>query len=101
MINNMIVGAPLLSASMTQLSVGRLSDTGQGSVATHLRGPLAWPAAPDGDDQRCGAFAEVALGYADDHRARVSHLTQFSGKRPEFPPGRFSNPSDSLKDRSS
>ena len=42
-------------------------DTGQGSVATYLRGLLAWLAALDGDDERCRAFADEAIGYADDH----------------------------------
>jgi DNA-binding CsgD family transcriptional regulator/tetratricopeptide (TPR) repeat protein len=42
-------------------------DTGQGSVATYLRGLLAWLAALDGDDERCRAFADEAIRYADDH----------------------------------
>jgi DNA-binding CsgD family transcriptional regulator/tetratricopeptide (TPR) repeat protein len=47
-------------------------DTGQGSVATYLRGLLAWLAALDGDDERCRAFADEAIGYAGDHRTPPS-----------------------------
>ncbi|GAA4587970.1 LuxR family transcriptional regulator [Planotetraspora phitsanulokensis] len=48
------------------------ADTDQGSVATYLRGLLAWLAALDGDDQRCRAFADEAIRYADDHGAPPS-----------------------------
>jgi DNA-binding CsgD family transcriptional regulator len=47
-------------------------DTAQGSVATYLRGLLAWLAALDGDDERCRAFADEAIRYADDHRTPPS-----------------------------
>jgi DNA-binding CsgD family transcriptional regulator/tetratricopeptide (TPR) repeat protein len=47
-------------------------DTGQGSVATYLRGLLAWLAALDGDDERCRAFAGAAIQYAGDHRTPPS-----------------------------
>lgn len=42
-------------------------EMGQTSVASYLRGLLAWLAALTGDDERCRTLAAQAIRYADDH----------------------------------
>lgn len=67
-----LLGRNRAAAESAEQALTIAADTGQGSVATYLRGLLAWLAALDGDDQRCQAFADEAIRYADDHRSPPS-----------------------------
>jgi DNA-binding CsgD family transcriptional regulator/tetratricopeptide (TPR) repeat protein len=67
-----LLGRHRAAAESAEEGLAIAVDTGQGSVATYLRGLLAWLAALDGDDDRCRAFADEAIGYAGDHRTPPS-----------------------------
>ncbi|SNS44679.1 regulatory protein, luxR family [Streptosporangium subroseum] len=67
-----LLGRHQAAAESAEQALTIADDTGQGSVATYLRGLLAWLAALDGDDQRCVAYADEAIRYAEDHRAPPS-----------------------------
>lgn len=67
-----LLGRHQAAAESAQQGLTIAADTGQDTVATYLRGLLAWLAALDGDDRRCGEFAEAAIRYADDHRTPPS-----------------------------
>jgi len=67
-----LLGRHQAAAESAEQALTIAADTGQGSVATYLRGLLAWLAALDGDDERCVAYADEAIRHADDHRAPPS-----------------------------
>ncbi len=62
-----LLGRHRAAAETAEAALTVAVDTGQNSLATYLRGLLAWLAALEGDDERCAALAGEAIRHAQDH----------------------------------
>jgi DNA-binding CsgD family transcriptional regulator len=62
-----LLGRHQAATVTAEASLTMATETGQASLAAYLRGLLAWLAALKGEDERCHAFADEAIRYAQDH----------------------------------